>query len=44
MTTNAAPPSLSDSAVLVETVRSRIRCKMKDYAAYDFTAPESCAR
>jgi len=42
MSTSVLPPILHASPC-VETVRSRIHYKMRDYAAYRFTAPESCA-
>mgnify|MGYP003701767449 FL=1 len=31
------------NASIMETVYSRIHYKMRDYAAYRFTAPQSCA-
>ena len=40
---SANPPHTTHAASPVETVRSRIHQKMRDYATYRFTAAESCA-
>lgn len=37
------PPVFSSTSTSIEAVRSRIQYKMRDYASYRFTAPQSCA-
>ncbi|MDL2266392.1 HAMP domain-containing histidine kinase [Desulfovibrio sp. OttesenSCG-928-G15] len=37
------PTSIHTSSSLLDSVRSRVNLKMRDYASYRFTGPQSCA-